>query len=77
MKQTPFKKLTRLLLEGLRDAPPIILNIAPTMPEITHEGNTYVRLKDSRAIDKDGIEMGCYLWVGWGDWRKKQLGIIP
>ena len=71
-------KCTKIFLEGgTSDTDHKFMNIAPTMQTITHEGRKYFRCPKSRALDETDGEWGMmYLWDGWGDWKREQLGIV-
>jgi hypothetical protein len=61
------------------------MDIAPTMKNLTVQGEKYFRMPDSRAAKQDGDPAertecgGSYLWTGWcGQWlaekRAEQAG---
>lgn len=55
----------------------VILDIAPTMKNLTHMGERYFRMPDTRAINPDieqdepGHYGGAYLWTRY--WDKDQI----
>lgn len=70
-----FKDMTvSVLREGPGDG--VELPIAPTMKNITYKGERYFRMS-GRAILDDGSMGGSYLWDGWGDKKRTELGINP
>lgn len=52
-----------VLREGPGDG--VELPIAPTMKNITYQGERYFRMPQSRARLADGSYGGAYLWSGW------------
>ncbi len=66
---TPFSKCTGIMLishDGENDVRQI-LDISPTMKNITHCGKKYFRIKDARSSRKNGEPLASYLWDGWVD----------
>ena len=66
MKQTPFKKLGRMVL--VKDASgklEKVMDVTPTMKSITVEGERYHRLSGVRTRFPDGTEAATYLWDGY------------
>ena len=65
----PFKDCVRCVLiqskpSDQEQIPNIILDIAPTMQNITHDGKKYFRMKGSRHVNDDGSQGALYLWYG-------------
>lgn len=62
MKPTPFRDITKLVLFTAHGK--VVLDIAPTMRTVVHNGRTYHRLPahaGARGTLPDGTEVGCYL----------------
>lgn len=75
-KRPPYKSMTKCVLvsdtgpEGV-DA---VLDIVPTMKNITRNGREYFRM-DSWQTFPDGSIGAVYLWYGYGEALRKKLGI--
>lgn len=53
-----------------------VIEVAPTMVNITHKGERYFRMQGTRYEDPTtGRILGCYLWEGWGPQKRRELGI--
>lgn len=71
----PFKDCTKTVLHcGFDDMPDVVLDIVPTMQNITHDGKKFFRLKVTRQIQPDGSQWGVYLWEGWMDENLRRKG---
>ena len=70
----PYKKMTRSeLITGFPEDDPVILEIAPTMKSIIHDGRRYHRVDGSYRVLDDGNQAGLYLWDEWGRERMRRL----
>lgn len=61
-----FKSMSRLVITSGFDEGQL-LEIAPTMKNITHGGKRYFRLDQSRQQCEDGTWAAVYLWDGYGE----------
>lgn len=69
MKRPPFKTMTHLVLcGGPNDR--LELDIAPTMKNLTHAGESYFRM-NSWHTREDGSVGGLYLWTRY--WDRDQI----
>lgn len=49
-----------------------VIEVAPTMKNITREGNLYFRMEGAKVI-KDGKVYAMYLWDGWGKQMREEF----
>jgi len=77
VKFKPFKQCVKSILQtGFEESKDecVTLDIVPTMQSITRDGKRYFRLPNSRVINDDGSQWGCYLWDGWLNEKLRREG---
>lgn len=53
-----------------------IIEVAPTMVNITHKGERYFRMDKTRYQEPETERwMGVYLWDGWGDQLRAKMAL--
>lgn len=75
-KRPPYKSMTKCVLvsdigeEGVG----AVLEIVPTMKNLTREGKSYFRMDVTQTFP-DGSIGALYLWTGYGPAQMEKLGI--
>lgn len=75
-KRPPYKSMTKCVLvsDTGKEGVDAVLDIVPTMMNLTREGKSYFRM-DSWQTFPDGSIGAVYLWYGYGPALSKRLGI--
>lgn len=68
MSKPPKKVFTKCNLIRTDDDEQVLLDIAPTMKNITYKGEKYFKMDGVMRPLEDSTWARCYLWDGWWRW---------
>lgn len=77
-KRPSYKSMTKCVLVSGHDGFDAVLDISPTMLNLTHCGKSYFRMTTgSYKVFDDGSVGALYLWDGWADQKLASKSSMP